>query len=158
MSAPIRMRLDGVKEVLDTFRKLEESARIEATAEALADSLEPIAETARALAPVKSGRLRRAIHVFRFPSKLQRRLARAKPAEQYAYVGADYSRFSGKAAKHAHIVEHGSAGRVTKSGRYTGKMPAHPFMRPAFDARAKGAISDFAAAFVRIVLRRAQAK
>jgi len=74
-----------------------------------------IADEARRLAPVKEGNLKRSI-----VSKVN------KVAGQFngtgsAYVGVDYS-----IAPHAHLVEFGARG---------GQMPAHPFMRPAIDAK-----------------------
>lgn len=76
-----------------------------------------IAEEARRLAPEKTGALKRGI-----VSKVN------KVVEEFgtglvgaAYVGVDYH-----IAPHAHLVEFGARG---------GEMPAHPFLRPAIDAK-----------------------
>ncbi len=45
-------------------------------------------------------------------------------------------------APHDHLVEFGSKPRFTKSGKYTGIMPAHPFFRPAVDANREGVFSQ----------------
>lgn len=58
-------------------------------------------------------------------------------------------------APHAHIVERGTVERFHKSrgwgsgkrGRYTGRMPAKPFLRPAFDQNRELALSVYTRAF-----------
>lgn len=74
-----------------------------------------IAEEARRLAPEKTGALKRGI-----VSRVNKVSAQFMGVGS-AYVGVDYH-----IAPHAHLVEFGARG---------GEMPAHPFMRPAIDAK-----------------------
>lgn len=46
----------------------------------------------------------------------------------------------GPSEPHAHLVEFGTGERKHKSGKSTGVMPAQPFIRPAFDHNAAGAV------------------
>lgn len=43
-------------------------------------------------------------------------------------------------APHAHLVEFGTAPRFHKSGKSVGRMPANPFVRPAWDGTAEAAL------------------
>jgi len=36
--------------------------------------------------------------------------------------------------RHAHLVEFGTGERISKTGKSSGRMPARPFLRPAWDA------------------------
>lgn len=44
-------------------------------------------------------------------------------------------------APHAHLVEFGTVPRFHKSGKSVGVMPAHPFVRPAWDGTSMAALS-----------------
>ena len=83
---------------------------------AAGDGAEVIAEEARRIVPVKTGRLKRNI-----VARQNKRRGRAN-----AYVGVNYKRGSDN-ARYAHIVEYGSRAGAT----------ARPFIRPA--AQRKGA-------------------
>ena len=50
--------------------------------------------------------------------------------ERFAALGVAPTRY-------AHLVEFGTAPRVSKSGRNSGQMPARPFMRPALETAAR---------------------
>jgi HK97 gp10 family phage protein len=77
--------------------------------EVLRDAAEPIKQDAIALAPFKTGRLRRAIFA-----------SRGDKSKSSAIVGVNH-----KIAPHAHLVEFGHAGPHP--------APPHPFMRPAIE-------------------------
>ena len=98
---PDRATLENLKTFDDMFTRKELN-------HAAAEGAEVIAEEARRIVPVKTGKLKRNIVV-----KQNKRNTRPN-----AFVGINYSRTGG--APYAHIVEWGNA---------TNK--AHPFIRPA---------------------------
>ena len=66
----------------------------------------------------------------RVTSRLTRR------QQRYRRVGRDdVAVYIGPTAPNAHLIEFGTAPRVQrKTGRYTGRVQARPFLRPAWDA------------------------
>lgn len=133
-----RVRLDGAKELQNALRELPKRVGKAAVKRALLKAGKPIAQQAKALAPIGTGRLKRTIRISTTLSRRQRR-TRAKGAdatETTVYIGAGPSR-------HAHLVEFGSGERTTGTGKSTGAMPAHPFLRPAWDAGKGRALADF---------------
>lgn len=93
--------------------------------------LTPVRDEARALAPrgdegKPAGRsVATSIHVR---ARLKRSQARGRTRR------GEVETFVGSTARHAHLVEFGSGPRYqATTGRYTGQMPPHPFMRPAWD-------------------------
>lgn len=90
---------------------------------ALRKAARPIAKECRATAPVgPTGNLRNSFKVRVIPARILRR--RFKVAGVYITSRASH-------APHAHLVEKGTGPRYTRSGRYTGIMPANPFMARA---------------------------
>lgn len=94
----------------------------------------PLTEEAKRLVPKKSGELAKSIGVI---------ANKDFGSFTGVYVGPRRGLYGGHAA---HLVEYGTAARkldkphlLTISGKtvfitHTGTMPAHPFMRPAYDA------------------------
>ncbi len=77
-----------------------------------------IADAARGYAPARTGALKKAIHWEK---------SRRNPKER---IVTPYD----KGARHGHLVEYGTMERHQSNGKSVGKMPAHPFMRPAVDS------------------------
>jgi HK97 gp10 family phage protein len=67
-----------------------------------------------------------------------------------AFIGAKRNK-----AKHAHLVEFGSGPRRQKNGRWTGTMPASPFLRRAMESDGPRASALFVRAFGRGLEREA---
>lgn len=86
---------------------------------ALKKAAKPLKKEAETKAP---GKIKKSIIIS---DKRNGKKVRSKKA---AYV------FVGPTEPHAHLVEFGTGPRFHKSGKYVGKMPAFPFMRPAWDA------------------------
>lgn len=116
----IQIEMRGWKEVHAAFKQLGKTGRLRnVQRKALYAGGVVIRDRARALCPVKRGRLRKAIIVLR---------RRGRPEYDHVAVGIDYRK-----ASHGHLVEFGTGPRVS-NGRSTGQMPARPFMRPAFES------------------------
>lgn len=133
-----RMKLEGAKELEAALRELPHRLQKSTIRRALIKAGEPIVADARSRVPVESGRLQRVIQIATRLSRRQRR-TRAKGANKGqvdVYIGA-------APARYAHLVEFGSGPRRTKTGKSTGQMPAHPFLRPAWEAGKVKALQDF---------------
>lgn len=88
---------------------------------------EPMAKAARQKVPRRTGRLQESIDVSTQLSRRQRRNARRQGAlERTVYVGA-------KPIGPSILLEFGTTKRHWKTGKSTGHVPPHPFMRPAFE-------------------------
>lgn len=82
---------------------------------------------ARALAKDMTIRLAGTIHPFLKPVKASQDPKRRRTKGYRVHLIKRYARL-------AHLIEFGTAPRYQKKGRYTGAMPARPFMRPAMEA------------------------
>lgn len=128
----IDMRLEGFRDMERTLARMKTATAKATVRRAMRRALEPVAEAARATAPVgedgyNDGYLQRSIAVAQHLTKRQAREARLREASDVAYM------FVGPSAPHAHLVEFGSGPRFQTSGRFVGSMPANPFMRAAWD-------------------------
>ncbi|CAN5480509.1 HK97 gp10 family phage protein [soil metagenome] len=132
----VKMTLTGAKELEAALRALPDRITANVVQRALMKAGEPIAADARARAPVRSGRLRDRITVAKTLSKRQRRGRGKWKGAVEAFIGAS-------PARHAHLVEFGTGPRVSKkTGKSSGEMPAHPFMRPAWEAGKDKLLND----------------
>lgn len=118
------IKIHGSDRLDRKLRELSEAVAKEALAKAVEKGTEIVREEIRRRAPVGEGGLKRS--VTSHMSKRTRYEAQGK-------VG-----FTGEGA-HAHLVEFGTAPRVTDDGAYRGAMPARPFIRPAWDAKKRQA-------------------
>lgn len=135
-----RAELHGARELEAALLALPKRIGKAAIRRALLKAGKPIAEDARTRVAVRTGNLERKIRISTQLSKRQRR-SRARGAvkgQVDVYIGAG-------PARHAHLVEFGSAARRHKSGKSSGVMPAQPFLRPAWEAGKRRALDDFAA-------------
>jgi len=103
------MRIEGTKEITANLDRLDKDM-VEKVKQSLTDSAKTIADRARDNAPKKSGLLKSAI--------------KYKPAKSPKFPYVALAVVDRKKAPHAHLVEYGARG---------GAMPAHPYLRPAFD-------------------------
>jgi HK97 gp10 family phage protein len=129
----VAFRVDGIADVAAAFQRLGRALSDDAIKKAQRKAMEPVAAAARALAPRSSTRqggkhLADTILIRHTLSKSQRR-KNGKPRGPVTYVGSS--------APHAHLVEFGHVlvhGRGTKRA-VLGHVPAHPFLRPAWDSK-----------------------
>jgi hypothetical protein len=108
------------------------------------DALDPVAERARQIVPVRSGRLRDDIAVSD---------QAANGAVEHgvaAYVGPSVDAF------YAEDVEYGRPASISASGREHDATRPHPFMRPAWDEEVDGLIDRAAAGIGKLVQRKAR--
>lgn len=134
-----RMRLVGARELEANLRELPVHLRKGAVTRSLRKVAEPIAEDAarRAETSRASGRNISKITVSTTLSRRQRRKSRRPGAnERIVYIGVRPSPI-------AHLIEFGTGPRFNRRGAYRGRMPALPFMRPAWDAGKMEALDKF---------------
>lgn len=119
----------NLKENLDTLPKRMKKAAIR---RAMIKLAAPMVQSAQAgmSESVKTGRTQRRILVSATLSRRQRRASYQTESLITVHVGVGPSR-------KAHLIEFGSGPRYHKTGKYTGQMPANPFLRPAFDGGAQ---------------------
>lgn len=139
------MKMVGFEELEAALRELGDSKAIKrAIGKALMQAAEPAAKEARARAPRRSGRLAEGVDVSTTLSRRQRggggghvaARGRHDPFAVFVYIGAHPM---GPAV----LAEFGTAKRHWKSGKSTGAMPAHPFMRPAWEGHKFKILEDF---------------
>jgi HK97 gp10 family phage protein len=115
------VRIEGDKELLAALQKLSRALSEKVQVKAIRKGAFPIKREMKARAPEKSELLKKSIIIRKASKRVSRDAA----------VGIGPS----KDAPHGHLVEFGTEPRRHKSGKSTGQMPAHPFMRTAFDAK-----------------------
>lgn len=104
----------GAKELDKAFKQLPRATAKSVLRRALKKAAKPTAVAAESLAPLgPTGNLRASIEVSPRLKKSQRRGGRPEGVELYI----------GSTAPHAHLLEFGTV-----------NMPAHPFLRPAWDS------------------------
>lgn len=149
----VTMKLEGFRETAQALDDLKPLVAKRIARKALMKLLQPVADMARSLCPVESPnvntpraiQLRDTIGVGTSLTKRQRK--QNKPlAKLEVYVGPGAISKGGRgAARHAHLVEFGTHERTQRrTGRRTGTMPRHPYMRPAWDAQQANVFSNLA--------------
>lgn len=134
-------RVEGLEDLRDVLlNKLPQSLQGKAMQKTLALAAKPIVATAKSLAPVRSGRLKRAIYSYRDRDSTKTREARLVSVRN----GRRFQK-SDRDAYYWKFVEFGHASikaKRTKSlgnetagffGKEVTAIPARPFMRPAFE-------------------------
>lgn len=131
------VNISGLPRLQAALRELSETfgtaAGQRAAEQALMAIARPIVQDARRLAPRRTGKLRRSIRA---------RPLRVRAGRRYVRVGGAVNIRA--AARHAHLVEFGTGPRRQRGGRYTGAMPARPFMRPAWERHRNRLMADLA--------------
>ncbi len=110
------VKVEGLREIAETLRRLPKAVSEEVQLAVLTKRAEPIAETARQLAPVDHGDLQGSITVSPELTKTQRAKHRKDgPDDVEVFIGPG-------AFPQAHLQEFGTVNH-----------PPQPFMRPAWD-------------------------
>ncbi len=116
------LKASGFRALSDELARLSNGLSREAMERALSSGAQPVLDRMIQNAPVKSGKLKEALRVGP--------LKRWHGGQYYIRVGI----VNGRDAPHAHLVEDGHGGPHP--------APAHPFVRPAFDATKDEAFSN----------------
>jgi HK97 gp10 family phage protein len=114
----VSVELIGDQELFKMLRDLAKCLPNEKVEPLMMEGAKVVAAAAKAKAPVVTGNLKKGIK-----AKLLKPIS-GKPRSAAAVSN----------APHAYLVEYGSGPRTQKNGRYTGRMPANPYFRPAVDA------------------------
>jgi HK97 gp10 family phage protein len=114
----VQVKITGVKEVQDVLNSLPDAVRQDAIGNVLFEAAKPIADAARANAPVRTGKLRNSIKIS----------LRARGMGEWVRAHRGAGIFVGATAPHAHFSEFGTA-----------RQPAQGWFRRAFDSAAETA-------------------
>lgn len=135
------MELSGFREIEAALAELPKATAKNVVKRAATDALQPMADDAKGKAPRDEGDLAEGISVTSQIVSSQASDSR-KPGKQEVrmFMGPNYRPGTPGYAPHAHLVEFGTEERVTKGGVNRGRMPAQPFIRPAYDAGKLGVI------------------
>lgn len=139
----ISLDVSGWRELERALLDLKNDRTIIATMKrAMLQAAEPMAATARRLAPKRSRNLEEAIDVGVRLNKRQAAQRRSRGIIKTGsmvevYVGA------GKGGAHAVLEEFGTGIRQTKKGANRGSAAPHPFLRPAWEQHKTQVLRDF---------------
>jgi HK97 gp10 family phage protein len=111
----VTVKITGVKEVQDALNSLPDAVRADALGNVLFEAAKPIADAARANAPVRTGKLRDSIKIS----------LRARGMGEWVRASRGAGIFIGATAPHAHFSEFGTA-----------REPAQGWFRRAYDSAA----------------------
>lgn len=139
-----RMEVDGFDDMDQRLGAIERlGTSRSAILPVMVETLEPVAEHARQIVSVRTGRLRSDITVSDrvADNDFDQGLA--------AYVGPTIDAF------YAEDVEFGRPSSISASGREHDATRPHPFMRPAWDAEVRGLLGRLADGFTRLLQRAA---
>lgn len=128
-------KLAGVEDLAALFDQLPRAVGKQVLTRALAKAGLPVAIAARAMAARSSGPGPHLADGIAIGTQLTRTQRRQAPPAGGVTV------FVGARTPNAHLVEFGTGPRFTRSGRYAGRMPAKPFLRPAWDTN-KGRVLE----------------
>ncbi len=119
------VKVEGLRDLERALGELPKANAKRVLTKTLKEAGEPVARTARAMAPKDRLDLAESIDVSTQLSPRQKRVSKKEsPVEMYIGPGPDPA---------AHLDEFGTGDRITKDGRNIGAMPPQPFMRPAWD-------------------------
>lgn len=115
--ATIKMKVDGFKEIKKALDVLGKAATDSVLRSALRKAGRPVADTAALLAPKRTGGLASSIDIRTTLTSRQKRFSPKQKGEVELFVGPSHP-----TGAHGHLLEFG-----------TSRMPAKPFLRPAWD-------------------------
>jgi hypothetical protein len=125
-----------MESALAQFRDFSTKAKNEIAFAAVFEAAQPMAEAERALAPAQEGGLKQSIGVA-MRKKKTRTYAVIGPRWGYGKEGEEPARY-GHLVEYGHRIAHGKSGKLDRKTINTsspnGYVPAHPFMRPAWEA------------------------
>jgi HK97 gp10 family phage protein len=137
MARPVvTMKLHGAKELEAALNELPKRLAKTTLRRALVKAAEPVKNDAAARAGAIRPGLAKSIALRPTLSRRQRKGRKKGPGEVEVFLGPSAARRG-----LAHLIEFGTGPRRQRTtGRYTGVMPARPFMRPAWEAGKHGIV------------------
>lgn len=145
MGNSVRLKIEGLADLEKSLDNLSKAVGRNVLRRSMRKAAEPMAEMARELAPVRTGKLRESIKFGSLLNGSQRKLQRKLTLEERTaielFLGPSYVKGSG--GRVGHLVEFGTKPHLN-GGLFPGTMhpgtAPQPFMRPAFDAEARPTI------------------
>lgn len=151
------VEVKGLKELREVLiRKLPLEVQGKPLQQALTRAARPITSEAKALAPVKTGRLRQAIYSTRAKSSTptrQERVITVRSGKKHGSKDAFYWKW----VEFGHRIGNKATGTLAGKGRRKtasaglGAVPAQPFMRPAFESQKQKAAEIFRDALGKLI-------
>ena len=138
MSGVFSLNIQGLDELLKELEGLERKIFDKVMAKSVRAGAKVIQKAAKELAPVRSNEWEGASYPNP-PGTLKKGIAIAKATRQPPTIVRYQVGFS-KKAWYGHLVERGH--KLVRKGNVIGHVPAHPFLRPAFDANVEKAIQE----------------
>jgi len=148
MASDFSINLLGEKQLLRKLDRLSDKIGRRVLAKAMRAASRPVIKAARANVPTDSGNLKKSLGVrLKFYRGSGTEVAivgprirgqRTTTIKSGANAGKERVT-KGLYGRHGHLVEFGTQARYTKTGKFTGIMPANPFMRRAWDSMHKAA-------------------
>lgn len=133
-----QFRITGGKEIQRVLEEMPRQLQRKALVHAFTEGAKLVRDGAKAQAVSLPPGFAKALTVQRPNARYRRR--RAGGRETVVVVALK----RGKYSRLAHLFEFGTAERHQKSGRYTGRITAQPFLRPALDSQGAAAIARIA--------------
>ena len=131
----ISIKIEGAVDLEKALLELPKRTGRRIIRKVLANAAEPIRDHAAREAEKTKRQLGQALQVSTRSNKRNRRSGSGPRGDITVFVGVTPGRL-------AHLIEFGSGPRTQyKTGRYTGRMPAFAFMRPAWEAGKRNALS-----------------
>ena len=152
------IRVEGVSELGAALQELPDSVRGQVLRNMLTLAARPIARAATtALRAAIVGPDRSVTKSLRRTGvRVTARLTRRQ--QRYRRVGRDdVAVFIGPTAPNAHLIEFGTKPRIQrKTGRYTGRVQARPFLQPAWEAGKAQFLASLGTSLARALERKAR--
>lgn len=129
-------KISGIKETTEALKRLPAATTRPAVARGMNKALQPVRDAMASAAPVKTGLYRSRFTVSR---KLSNKEWRKLKKDRTIAI----SMFAGAANPLSHLLEDGTKHRYQKStGRYTGRGPRIPHVRPAWSGQKDRLLSE----------------
>ncbi len=167
------VRLEGFSELEAQLADLPDRLAKRATGKAMRAAGRMVADAIRQAAPVNTGQLAGSVKIslrnrnltglaeYADVMRAGGSIREARGAMRGARSGGESAgtRVLVKVAvtsPHAHLVEFGTVERFHKSGKSVGRMPANPFIRPAWDSSGEAALTTIKTTLAREVAKAAK--
>lgn len=130
-------KIEGAREIQRVLEEMPRRLQRQALVHAFREGANIVRDEAKVKAATLPDGFAQALIVARPTAKQRRRRGQHETVVVIAFKKGKFSRL-------AHLFEFGTAERFQKSGRFTGRITAQPFLRPALDTRATAATRKIA--------------
>ena len=150
----MKVGVEGLADLDRALAEMKKATAVNTSRRGMETALQPVLDAAKAKVPVRKGNLRSSLGIGKSVKRGTEQVADSRMAGVLAmYVGpvvegikAGGKKWQRYIARHAHLVEFGTGPRVQKTtGRYVGRAPAQPFLRPAWDENKAAVLKSLAA-------------